>query len=467
MPGKKISFLVNLTIIIYLILYFAAINLVVLNRFWQFEAYYFDHGIYDGALWQAAHFQIPLIDHLGHQFLNQLGDHFSPSMYLLAPLYWITRAYEPILIIQNLFITLSAIIIYIVAKKRFTKSLIPIAILIAYTLSLGLQNAIISNLHPEILALFPLALTFYFLERKKWRAFWLTILLFMGFKETFISIGIFLAVYLFLQKEIRRGTALLSISLVYYVLVIRFIMPGILEAPYLYAPILPPPVRWAYDFFIPVIKTQTLFISFVTFGFLPLAAFSFLPVILQDYFLRFVVSNSSGRSDLGLHYNAVPVLLLAYGAILGASFLCKKFPLYKKIINYQALLIIILAIFLHYKLQGPLGLSYNRAFYAHTKNLEFLHRFINKIPATRGILMAQNNFAPRLTHSHRVILLRLDYEKWAPAVIALDRRPGQNPNNYWPLPPIQFEELSAKLTHDKNYRQINVTDNQMIFLRRI
>lgn len=138
---------------------------------------------------------------------------------------------------------------------------------------------------------------------------------------------------------------------------------------------------------------------------------------------------------------------------------------YRKIATFHAIGIIFLAIFLHLKLHGPLGLAYNPAFYAHTKDLNFLRTFLTKIP-DKGLVMTLNNLAPQLTHTHNVMLLRDKYWQYLPQTIALDLRPGQNPNNFWPLPEGEYKTLFERLKMDPNYTETEITDTQVYFSKK-
>ncbi len=450
-------------IIVYLAAYFIIINLVVLNRFRQFEAYYFDHGIYDQALWNLAHFRIPLIDHVENHLLNQFGDHFDPTIFLLVPIYWFTSSYTAILVVQNAIITASAFMLIFLGREIKNKLLL-FSIIIAYTLFVGLQNAVISNFHSEFIALFTLGLTFYSLEKKKWRLYWLFFLLTLGCKETFVVFGIVLGIYLILRKNYKQGILTFTYSLAYYFISVKIIMPYLAGRPFAYIPNRYSVPEMITQFFYPLVKTRTLALSFLSFSFLPLFNPLFLPLILQDYFIRFVISGTNARLDLGLHYNAIASILLAYGSILGVKKLM-ELKKYRKIATIHAVLIIILAVFLHVKLHGPLGLSYNPAFYSHTKNLNFLRTFLSKIP-DRGMVMTLNNLAPQMTHAYDVMLLRENYWQFMPQTIALDVRLGQNPNNFWPLPEGEYNTLYRRLKTDPNYTETEVTDTQIYFSKK-
>ncbi len=451
-------------LITYLAIYFLAINLVTIIRFYQFETFYFDHSIFDRALWLVAHFQPPLIDHYGSTLLNQLGDHFAPVMYLIAPLYWFTSSYTAILIVENLCVVLSALILIIIAKRYIKSHLLLFALCLSYTLFIGLQNAVIANFHTELPALLTLSLTLWALDRKKWDYFWLFLLLTLGLKETFVHIGMGLGFYLVLKKEYKVGLLSILISFGYYWLVTRIVIPYVSGGVYGYETHLPGLGAFIFRFFYPFIKTETLIVSFLTFGLLPLFNYTFLPVIVADYVMRFVISDSPARSDLGLHYNAIVSVLLVYASIVALRHLLKT-TWYKKLYKLHAILIILTVLYFHYQYHGPLGLFYNSTFYTQTKNLDFLKNFLSLVPPG-GRVMTQNNLAPHLTHTHEVLLLRNNYWEWMPDTIAFDMRDGQNANNYWPMLFANLKELNADLVRDPNYEDKSTTSEQKLFIKK-
>lgn len=392
-----------------------------------------------------AHGLLPIIDHLENGFISQFGDHFTPTLYLLTPLYWLTSKYEPILIIGNLFVVASAFGLFLIAQAKIKSRFLVFAIIFAYTLFIGLQNTIIANLHTELITVLTLSLTLLSLEKRKWRWYWLFLILTLGTKQNFAAIGIGLGIYLFFINK-KIGVATIIFSLAYYFLVTKIVISN-----YLYSP--------AFNFSWNGMKTETIFTSLATFGFLPLGAITFLPAIFQDFVTRFFFT-SSARWDLGLHYNATLSVLLAYGAILTAS------KLNKKLLTFFAIIIILFTLYFHrFKYHGPLGLSYNPDFYRHTAQMDFLRNFLQQIPPNKTV-MTLNNLAPHLTHTNSVMLLRGNYQDFGPDVIALDTRPGQNPANFWPTNYETLVNLPILISTDSAYNLRRVSDSLYIFLRK-
>lgn len=444
-----------------MVVYFFAINLVVINRFRQYEALYFDHGIFDSSLWQVAHLQTPMIDHLEDGFISQFGDHFTPTFYLLAPVYWFTKSYEPILVVENLLVVSSAFVLYLIARKKIQNGLMVFAIILAYTLFIGLQNTIIANLHSELPALLTLSLTLWAIVNKRWRLYWLFLILTLGCKQNFAAVGVGLGIYIFFLNEKKHGLATIIFSLVYYVFATKVAIPLLGHRPYAYGVSLSSIPEMIKSLYSPPIKLETFFVSLATFGFLPFAALSFLPAVLQDFLTRFVFASPS-RWDIGLHYNATLAVLLTFGAILGVSVLM-RFNLYKKLIWFHALVIIAIVLIFHrFILHGPLGLAYNPDFYRHTSEMKFVSDFLKQIPPNKSV-MTNNNLAPYLTHTNKVMLFSANRN---PEVIAMDIRSGQNPVNFWPSTFAATVDLKNKLATDSAYTYVKISETQFIFVKK-
>jgi uncharacterized membrane protein len=456
----------ELFIIAYLLLYYVLICSVTLNRWWQFEVYYFDHGIFDQALWQVAHGKAPYIDHLETKPLLHLGDHFAPLYYLLSPLYWFTDAYEPLFLVQNAFVVASAWVLYRIMRRNKFPFIASFAILGAYTFFIGLQNTIIAGFHTELPALLVLALVFDALDQKRYTLMSVYLGLLVLLKQLFVPISLGIALYLIIaHRTYKLAAIIISASLLYYLVITQTVMPLLAGRPYQYTSDLSLSPSTIAKFVNSPLKRQVISTSLISFGGLPILAPAFWPVIVQDWAVRFVFQDGGARHDLGMHYNALLSVLLAYSSILGMKKLAHD-KRTQKLIPIIAVGVITATLYFHQiKFSGPLGLGFNRAFYANSNNFAFLTQFVNQIPLDRGVVMAPNNVAVRLTHKADVLLLRADYENYDPAIIALDIREGQNPNNFWPLPPAQFKKLYADLLADPRYAPVYVSNEQLYFER--
>ena len=160
------AFIILLGIIVYIV----AAASVSLNRYWQFNAFWYDLGLYDTAIYKVAHFKAPIIE----QFAPPDGeiifaDHFNPSLFIFSPIYWFTDKTEAILIAQAVTVGLSAWIAYFIAKKFIKQKITILALVISYLGFVGLQNALYTDFHDTTVATLSLMLTFWAIFSKKWK----------------------------------------------------------------------------------------------------------------------------------------------------------------------------------------------------------------------------------------------------------------------------------------------------------
>lgn len=455
---------VDIVAIIFTSLFILAGILISLNRFWQYEIFYYNFGVFDQAIWHVSRFQPPIIEHLLVGGRLSLADHFDLSILLLAPIFWITQRSEALLVIQAIFTGLAGLVIYRIGFEVLKDKLISLAIASCYFLFIGIQSAVITDFHELAIMTLPVSLTFLFIIRRQLRLFWIFFLLSLGFKEVTYTLGIGIAFFIFFYNKSWRKQAILAAlaSVAWGYLATRVFIPYFSDGIYLHWPTLP-------DTFSGKIlalvdepeKRRTLFYSFRQFGFLPLFAPSMWPVILQDYIIRFLPVNASTYWILGLHYNAVVSVLLSVASIIGFSFIL-RFKLILKVKYLIAVALFLNALFLfRFELNGPFMLAINPAFYAHSADFKFLNNLVNKIPKDASI-MTQNNLGVRFTHQD-FIYLREGYEEYKPDYILIDNRAGQNPNNLLWAPSI--DELLIKLAGDENYISIFNNGEQYLYKR--
>lgn len=458
--------LFNLFLIIFIFLYTLAAVLVSLHRFWQYESFFYDLGIFEQALWRVSKFQAPIIDNLAVGGKIVFADHFYPSLFILSPLYWFTNKTEIILVAQAVAVGLSLLIAFLIAKKAIKSKLVVLALITAYAGYIGLQNAIITDFHSLTVSVLPLMIVFWTIFKKKWKFYWLALIFLLGFKESMVGLGIAIGIYLLFKEKKRKdiGIRTIIVSLTYFLLVAKIFIPLFNDGTYNYKPYIHESIfHFFQSFFWPQIKLKTLLVSFSTFGFLPLFYPPLLPAFIEHFLERFVFNVAGTRWQLGFHYNAVlsPLMFISSLEVFKMMEQKKK---YKKAVIFIATSIILIVVFYHrFFLHGPLGLAYHPVFYAHTKRQGFMDDFIKQIPR-KGLLMTQNNIAPRFTHQ-KVILLKdkKNYKKFSPDYVAIDLRGGQNGNNFFSLTEEKTWQLVEALQKDKDYGLIVEYSNYFIF----
>lgn len=461
---KMIKKLVPHGIYLLVLAYIIAGVLVSVHRFRQYEIFYYDFGIFDQAIWRVSRFQLPVIDHLVVGGKLIFADHFSPGIFLLAPLYWFSHSQEVILGAQAVVVGLSGYVLYRIALKRTRSFLLSFSVTVMYYLFVGLQNAVITDFHEMTVMTLPLMLTFWALFAKRIRLYFLFLLLTLTFKESTFLLGAGIAAMVFFvrPKWKKAMVATIILSAAWGYLAIKVIIPHFSGGFYQYYPVMQPTVLKNISAFADqLVKRRTLFFSGASFSFLPLLSPATWPLIGQDLLIRFVPERTNTRWDLGLHYSAQLAVILGISSVLAIEFLQKNKRL-KKALPLLGLVFIANAVFLHqFVLRGPLGLAYNGAFYRHSGDFAFLDDMVRMVPEGKTV-MTQNNIAAHFTH-HTMWLLRDDYEGYKPDYILLDVRDGQNANNFFGGG--NPESMLGKLQNDPMYEVVYSTERQFVFRR--
>lgn len=435
---------------------------VSVHRFWQFETFYYDFGIYDQAIWRVAHFQKPVIDHFILGGKTIFADHFAPTIFLLSPLYWFTDRAEIILIAQVVAVGLSGLVLFFTARKITKSSLISLCVLLTYFLFVGLQNALITDFHELTIMTLPLMLTFYALATERKKLFWISFLLTLGCKESLAIFGLGLAWFIWWEYPEHRRRAILVgvISIIWSLVTMKLIIPYFSEGIYLYAPEFHGIRHFITTLYTPTLKVKTVGWIFASFAGLPLGSISVLPILGLNFISRFLTAGN-GKWELGFHYNAEIAPTLAVGTALTLMRLQKYLDrLWVRIIA-GGLVVVSLFLF-RFILNGPFMLAINPAFAPHSQNFGFLEELLKNVPKGQTI-MTHNNLAAKLTHED-VILMRDSYWNFCPEHIVMDARKEQNMNNFYGISNI--EDILKKLRKDPAYTQIYGTVDQFIFSKK-
>jgi len=453
-------------VVVFITVYSLAAISVSLNRYWQYDAFWYDLGIFDTTVWKWSRFELPVIAHLAPP-LGKLvwADHFNPTIIFLSPVYWLTSRTEIILVTQVVAVAISTLIAYLTARRVVSNSLVRVTLLGF----VGLQNALYTDVHNIVFALPLVMAVIWALVSKKWRWYWLFLLLTLGIQENMAGVAVGIGMFLILRKErqLKVGIATIFLGLVYGLLVIKLIIPAISGFPYKYQPDLPVVWHeWLTRFILPVdLKLRTIALTYATFGLLPVFAFSTLPLVIAHFLERFVLNSAATRWDLGFHYNVLlsPIMFLGTLEVITQLQIHKK---WRRLLPIWGIATIALVLFLHrFYLHGPLMLATHPVFYEQTaRNKRMLDGFVSQIPRS-GLLMTMNNLAAHFTHQE-VILLHRNYKNIQPDVVALDLRPGQNANNFYPLSFDETKNLVASLSADVNYEKRGITDSQFIYTRK-
>jgi uncharacterized membrane protein len=305
-------------------------------RHWHFGSNAYDLGIQDQALWHYSRFEAPACTISG--YANLLGDHFTPAVALLAPLYWIYRGPETLLVAQALLLTLPMVPLFFFAQKRLG-SRAAYALAVVYSVLGGVQSAAEFDFHEVSLASAFLGLALYFYDEKKDRLFFACLLVVMMAKEDMILLAVAFGLLMAFQGRHKTGIALCLCAFALFALEVTVVIPW-LAAPHqgyehwAYTALGPTPFtalqtcllhpfRVMGTFFSSSTKCGTLFALFVPFFFTGLfSPFAFLTVPLLAE--RLLSDNPTFWGFNYAHYTAVVSVVIAFASADGLGRLATR-----------------------------------------------------------------------------------------------------------------------------------------------
>src|SRR3989344_3161187 len=180
------------------IFYFVIVLVLLLNRFWQYEVFYYDHGYAERAAYQLAHLQNPTWDRDGR--VSIFTDLVYPSLLLLfAPFYWIWDSYLTSVVISAVLWAAIPLIAYEIGFALKINKFMLYSLMFAFLFFIGTQNAIIFFLKDISVSIPFFFLLLLAILKRKIKLYYLLLLLNLGFKETItvttISLGIGLILF--------------------------------------------------------------------------------------------------------------------------------------------------------------------------------------------------------------------------------------------------------------------------------
>jgi uncharacterized membrane protein len=209
---------------------------IVTSNHYNFKTYSFDYGVYNFAFYDFAHWRVSpclLYHDPNNGDLTFLQDHFSLTLILLSPLYWI---FNPVfgtyslLIIQWLLIMLGAYATYKFLLLKTRNFVLALSAMIYYFILYSRFSSYDADCNLVIMgsALLPVFLLL-FEKKKRWLL--LLVFLVLVFNREDVSIGLFflcvmLAVIHRKDKEQRTwAIALAGMSIVSFVIIFTWLIP--------------------------------------------------------------------------------------------------------------------------------------------------------------------------------------------------------------------------------------------------
>ena len=184
----------------------------------------FDLAIADQAVWHYSHLTSPEITTISPP-VSMLGDHFSPILIGLSPLYWLWSDPRMLLIAQGALIAASIVPVFLFARPRMGR-LGAYLLAAAYALFWGISAGVGYQFHELAFAPLLIALCILFADRSQWTAYFISLGALLLVKENMAVLAVFLGLWLISGREVRRGAITVAVGLAWYFLAVNVLLPA-------------------------------------------------------------------------------------------------------------------------------------------------------------------------------------------------------------------------------------------------
>ena len=358
----------------------------------------FDLGIFAQAIWNTLQGDFLYSSIKGGICL--LGDHVSPLLALISPVYALWPDSRSLIVLQVLISAACIFFIGALAKEKLKDPFAVLVMVLVYCFYLSTRNALHEDFHPEVLAEPLMFAAFLFLEKRRFGLCSLCLILIAMAKENMLGVTFILGAYgLFFKKAGHWGGLVMGLSALVFWLDLHWVVPYFSRQRYFYGGFfshLSSPAGMLGPFLNPD-TYEYLFKIFGPFLFFP---FFYFPTLFLTFpiFLQNVLSRSELTRSFGFHYTVGLTPFVFIAAIYGWTAAGRRFPWIQK--HMKALACSILFISLTHS--GP---SEYYSFWQNYERLSDHRRMIRQklaaIPPGYSVL-THNSFIPHLVNRRQV-----------------------------------------------------------------
>ena len=132
------------------VLYALLMGFITLTRHRALLTHALDFGYYVQVVWAIAH---GLPARVSLPPMHAWGDHFSPILYLLAPLGWLSALAPALLLAQTLILAAGGFAVFAFARQRLQDNALAAGFAVLYLLNPSLHGINIRDIHPQAFAI--------------------------------------------------------------------------------------------------------------------------------------------------------------------------------------------------------------------------------------------------------------------------------------------------------------------------
>jgi uncharacterized membrane protein len=219
--------------------YAAIWSFIALTRHFAFQSHALDLGQFAQITWSIAHGDGPWMT---LPTMHAWGDHFSPILYLLAPLAWLVPIAPALLIVQSLALAGGALVVFAFARRHVTDERLAAGLALLYLANPSLHGINVRDVHVQAFAVPLLMAAALAHDSRRWGWCAAALILVASCREDAAVPIVGFAVWLALARgRWRAGAALAALAVLVLVVDTRVLIPYYRAAPYTHLV-----KRWAY-----------------------------------------------------------------------------------------------------------------------------------------------------------------------------------------------------------------------------
>ncbi len=198
--------------------FFGTVTAMSVYRYLTYTAPNFDFGIFCNMYYNMRESFAPLASCERDRILSHFAVHFSPALYVFLPVYFIFPSPVTVAVCQTVAIYSGIIPFVLIMKHKKISDKIICALSVMYLGNAALSAGCLFDFHENCLLVPFLMWMFYFYEKKKFPVMLIfTLLTLMVKEDAFVYVAVFAVYIIIAEKQIKKGTALLLLSGIYFI----------------------------------------------------------------------------------------------------------------------------------------------------------------------------------------------------------------------------------------------------------
>jgi len=405
----KFEIILGLIIIAYVILF----SYLSIHRVYSLNSHYYDLGIMNQTVYNTSRgYFLEMTNQEFQKNVSRLAIHFDPILIFFAPIYWLFRTPDVLLIGQTLILATGAIAVYLIAKKLLENKPMALLFSISYLTFFPIERANLFDFHAVVLATsFLLWMIYFSLEKKRVATLVFMILALLTKEHVGLIIFLFGGYIFLFKKEKKFGLLVTLLGLIFFLFSFFLVIPYFRQQTHF-------ALKYYADFgetptqvILGVLKKPSLILKYLLqpesrqylsrlfLPHLPYILFSPIEILISLPELAInILSTNGNMRNIYFHYNSLIVPFIFFAAISGAARIKKL-----------KLRFIVLILFIYFSWQSiyrftPLPLSFLKEPYKIVKldhqKLQLISRWKNIFADGEIKISTTPKLAPFFTDRH-------------------------------------------------------------------